>query len=805
MPGADAFESAGIEVVKVTVDRREKNIQSYAGSASAFSQDDLQRVGVNSVKELSAVAPSLEVGVQEGNVEIFIRGVGSTNNTELGDPSASTHIDGIYIPRPRGVGSMFYDLERVEMNRGPQGTIRGRNAVAGSLNLITAKPKLSEFGAEAQVQLGNYSQRMTRSVLNIPVGDKLAFRFATFSENHEPFYTNAGPIHTLKATESADSLAYRASAKWVPTEQLTVNVSHDFTQERGTGYSGTNFAPALKAGILPQEIKNPRAVVYRGPQADQNMRQFGFKGDATYDLGPVQVQYLGGYRALNYHQTTGGNAGIAFPGMLPPTNLDDWSTSYWHTTSHSQVHELRAFASDAARLRWTAGIFFFNEKQTGFLGSVQDQSNAFGGVEFNMPYVRGQSEAGYVDATFDIKPIWRVLGGFRYTNEMKSRYGGIGNVYGFTYPNAGNFRSGTEGFRFLEGRANLPGGFNTDINATNIWEQFRDGTTAGARDNLNIPGTGSQTWGRSVPQNASYKSKFPDFRVGTDYDVAPGHLAYFTFSTGHASGGFNDNFKLPAGSDGLSAVTPAPTYRPEQLYSFEVGSKNEFLDHRLKANAAVFDYEYRDMVLQNVISLAIPNAMMDQSANFAVRDNIGRARIIGAEVDGAYHLPHGFVVSLAGTFLHARALEGQIFDGRVAFDPTGSGSDKVSIKGKVLPRSPTITVNYSIAQNIKTSVGWFDWIVSAQTRSKYYMTIFNGEGIDTQGAVNPVLSDVVPSYTRVDVGAGYSRPDGKTRLDVFCSNLTDVAYMSSIINTPDLNLRFFNPPRQMGVRMSLYW
>ncbi|HEX2657442.1 MAG TPA: hypothetical protein VHU40_04190, partial [Polyangia bacterium] len=138
-------------------------------------------------------------------------------------------------------------------------------------------------------------------------------------------------------------------------------------------------------------------------------------------------------------------------------------------------------------------------------------------------------------------------------------------------------------------------------------------------------------------------------------------------------------------------------------------------------------------------------------------------------------------------------------------DPTGAASDKVKIDGKVLPRSPTITLNYSVAQNIKTSIGWFDWIVSAQTRSKYYMTIFNGEGFDSQGAVNPVLSDVVPTYTRIDVGAGYSRADGKSRVDVFCSNLTDVAYMSSIINTPDLNLRFFNPPRQMGVRLSLFW
>ena len=102
-------------------------------------------------------------------------------------------------------------------------------------------------------------------------------------------------------------------------------------------------------------------------------------------------------------------------------------------------------------------------------------------------------------------------------------------------------------------------------------------------------------------------------------------------------------------------------------------------------------------------------------------------------------------------------------------------------------------------------MGWFDWVVSAQTRTKYYMTIFNGEGLNPQGVVNPNLSDVVPSYTRVDLGVGYTRPDGKTRLDGFVSNLTNATYMTSLINTPGLNLRYFNAPRQIGVRLSLYW
>jgi len=417
-----------------------------------------------------------------------------------------------------------------------------------------------------------------------------------------------------------------------------------------------------------------------------------------------------------------------------------------------------------------------------------------------MPHVLGQSEAGYADATFDISKIWRAFGGFRLTHESKERTGGIGNVYGFSVPNLdGNFRLGTEGFRFIEDRSQT-GGYNTTVGASNQFEQFKNGVQFGARDTLGPNSVVNKAFGDLVPENGWYKNTFPDFRIGTDYDVAPGHLAYLSVTSGHASGGFNDNILV-----GDPPTTYAPTYKPEQLYAIEVGSKNEFLEHRLKANVAVFDYEYIDMVLQNVIAVPIPNAMDNQNAAFAVRDNIGRARILGAEFDGSYRLPYGLVLSLAGTFLHARAVDGKIFDGRVNFSPTGGTTDKVPISGKVLPRSPTLTLNYSLAQNIKTAVGWFDWIISAQTRTKYYMTIFNGEGVDTTGAINPLLSDDVPSYTRVDVGAGYARPDGKIRLDLFASNLTNVAYMSSIINTPGLNLRFFNPPRQVGVRLSLFW
>src|SRR3569623_1811638 len=503
-----------MEVVKVTVDRREKNIQSYAGSASAYSQEDLQRVGVNSVRDMSSVSPSLEIGTQEGNTEIFIRGVGSTNNTELGDPSAATHIDGIYIPRPRGVGSMFFDLERVEVNRGPQGTIRGRNATAGSINIITAKPKLSLWEASGEMQIGNYSQRLATAMVNIPIGDKLALRLAAFGEEHEPFFKNAGPVQTYSAAESADNLAYRAAAKWLPLSNITVLAGTDFTQENGTGYSGSNFNAPMKAGLLPSEIPDPRAVIYRGPQGMQKMQHWGAHTDITADLGPISLNYLGSYRNLKYYQNTGGNAGVAFPGqMLTDSQIDNWSTSIWNSASQSQVHALRAYTPDSWRFRGTAGVFVFHEKQQVTLYQVADNTYGYAGGEYNEPNIKGDSQAAYLDGTYDFLKWLRGTAGLRVTHETKERVDGFGT--GFSVSNVtatGPFRFGTEGFQPALGNRTI---YPTVGSTQDPPQVFLNGISRnGSRDTLQGLLQNGGAISSVTPQTGSYSDNFLDFRLG---------------------------------------------------------------------------------------------------------------------------------------------------------------------------------------------------------------------------------------------------------------------------------------------------
>ena len=775
--------------IVVTANRRETTLQKYAGAATVLTQQDLDKRGVKTVRDVANVMPSVEIGTQESNVEIYIRGVGTDYNTELGDPTVATHFDGVYIPRPRGVGSMLFDIERFEVSRGPQGTLRGRNAVAGSFNVIAAKPVLEEWLGEASLQLGNYSQRLARAMVNVPLGEMLALRVASFGEIRDPFYENAGPVKTIIPTESADTLAYRASLLFKPVRWAKLLLTQDFTQEKGTGYSGSNYQQALTKGILPEEIPNPRAVLFRGPQPAQKLQHWGIRANLDIDFGPVLLEYLGSFRGLSYQQVTAGNSGVAYPGQQPQ-NFDDWGVSYWDATSKSIVQELRLYAPNTSRLRWTAGGFLFNESQTTFLGTRVDNPGGYLGNEFNMPNVKGTSYAGYADAIFDIIKTWRATAGARISHESKKR-DGIGYNYSFSGLPSG-IRFGTEGFRFKAfDRTDYTAGGGAPFS------DFLNGIAAfGARDNIAAalmqPGVTLDS-SQLVEQHGKYDATFADFRVGSDYDLTANNLLYLLFSTGHKSGGFNDNAII-------NGISVAPTYKPEALYSTEIGSRNTFFDGLLAANVTAFWYHYTNQQFKNIKEIVPAGAENKAGGATSVISNAARSRVLGLEVELAARLPAGLRADVAATFLDARFTDGEVADTRVGW---GNALPIVSLDGNFLPRAPQLSVNYGLSQVIRTSFGRFDWTVAAQTRSTQYMTVFNGDGVDSEGKPNPNLSDKVSGYTRLDLNVGYTTPNSRIRIDAFMLNVTDVIYMSSFINTPNLNLRFFNPPRQFGARVTV--
>jgi len=212
-----------------------------------------------------------------------------------------------------------------------------------------------------------------------------------------------------------------------------------------------------------------------------------------------------------------------------------------------------------------------------------------------------------------------------------------------------------------------------------------------------------------------------------------------------------------------------------------------------------------------------------------VRDNAASANVMGIDIDFTYALPAGLEAEVHALLMDARFGDDvQVQDGRIGFDVSNY---VVDIGGNWLPRASPYTLNYTLSQLIPTMAGSFSWVVSGQTRGKHYMTPYNGEGklippenpeeaiaVDENGQPTSQayrdltrengsirLTDVVPAYTRFDIGVGWRHPEGRLSIDAFVNNIFDIAYATTIISTPGLNLRFFNPPRTAGVRVRVDW
>jgi iron complex outermembrane recepter protein len=462
--------------VIVTSNRRNEEQQKVSGVVQSVSGDQLRKDGVQELRNLQTVIPGLSISTQEGAVDIYIRGVGTGNNTELGDPGAAPHINGVYLPRPRGLGLMFYDLERVEVNKGPQGTLYGRNALAGTLNIITAKPKLGQTSGYLQADVSDRSGRGAEGAFNLPLGETMAARAAFQYVKRDMGYQNvSGPRATtpaadipfaeaagkLKPAGLEDNFGARLSYRWDINDKMRLQVMADGGQEKGTGYPGSNVRPAATATGKGADDLDLRKIHYRGPQGELKSKLWGLQSKLDYDFGPFGAELTGSARDVNFRQTNASSAGVDFEGFAP--NYDDFQRVYWQAKSRATIGELRFYNSDSNdQLNWNAGLFGFREKQaTAFMTTSDRGYCCYSGTEFTMPNTTVKSAALYADGTFKLDPENRVLGGLRYSKESKYRYGIGGNwglaLGGFrpddpTTPANENYsccfgtRYGTEGF-----------------------------------------------------------------------------------------------------------------------------------------------------------------------------------------------------------------------------------------------------------------------------------------------------------------------------------------------------------------------
>ena len=822
-PRSPTREIPFLDEVIVSVERIEQTLQSYEGTAIMASQSSLDVLGASDLVDLPAVMPGVEIANYESNTEVYVRGIGSNANTELGDPAVAPHLDDIYVPRPRGLGVAFFDLERVEVNVGPQGTVRGRNALGGTINLVSRKPQLRAFEAYAEYSVGDYELQELRGALNVPIGDTAAARLAVYSAQHDAYVENTGPLNSLLGWETQDDIGARVHFLFEPSEQFTILLSGDYLNTQGTGARGVDFFNAADEGFTVQSFDDDvRRVNMTGFSPEQDTDHWGAALNAIYRTDFLNVQYIGGYRDLSYsasHSTMGRN--IDFPldeqvtvergGIVAPGDPDadlyveeryygNFSGLIWDTTSETKTHELR-FTSpdDAERLTWALGFYTFKEEQAVFLGIPLDYNTNLPYLEFNQGETIGESDSVYADVTFALTDRLRVTGGARYSDESKERTGF--NFIAGVDTNGVAIRTNTPGFRMTGLNRDLK---NPDANGDGVPNTVEDFVLLyqagvaqfGVNDTLDeflagqcvqasafqgtcagYPGLGF-AFGSATVQTGENSDQYVDWRFRVGYDLTESNLLYFLVATGNKAPSFNDTVDLDTGP-GEDLFTPP--VGPEKSTMYEIGSKNtlEIGGNPLVLNASAYYVDYTDQVFSALVGIELLDS--DPSNDFGCQDtdpntpcstitlnqNIGESTNMGVQLDAAYRFGRGF--NLAATLLWQ---DTEYKDGSVVTDgrrnaPPGASTLQVDLGGNELPRTPPLTLNVRAGQDVTLLTGTLDWVVSATYKSSHFLTAFNGgPGQDGAREVTAVDASGVATAFGPELLRLYDEVDGYTHIDL---------------------------------------
>ncbi|WP_324698880.1 TonB-dependent receptor [Novosphingobium sp. RL4] len=328
----------------VTAERRTSTVQSTPIAMVALSGDLIATQRIDTVSQLPAFVPGLTVashGFSGGQAVLAIRGIGNANL--IGDPTVAFHVDGQYFSLGRALNGTFFDLERVEVLKGPQGTLYGRNSTAGVVNVITAKPE-NYFDANATLAYGNYNHVGVQGMINVPIVDeKLAARLAVNYVRHDGYQKSKTP--GVQDIDDANDLALRGSLRFTPTETLAIQLTVETfnIDKNGSGYQ------ALNNPYVPADQFDP-FTNYFNTNGYNKQKSASYRGTVSWDMGRVSLNSLTAYKVDRLDQLTdqdGNNVQV--------------STAERHFRQTAFQQELRLTNSNPGVVDWQVGAFYYRE------------------------------------------------------------------------------------------------------------------------------------------------------------------------------------------------------------------------------------------------------------------------------------------------------------------------------------------------------------------------------------------------------------------------------------------------------------
>lgn len=552
---ADASSEGGISDIVVTASRRVENVQRAALSIQALSSEDLTRANVTKPEDLNAIAPGLSVGTGGNSPQVYIRGVGNFGTNSLSEGAVAFNLDGVYIARQHTTRGMFFDLARVEVLKGPQGTLYGRNASGGAINVITNRPKLGERSGYFDLMVGNYTTIQAEAGINLPLGETAALRVSGQSVHRDGYLSDG---YDDEKTKSA-----RVQLYWEPNSDVSILLNGNFQKVEGMGAGappvpqlpGDKFQGATNAtvaGIIQAQPGIGQFLI--SPQTDGfiDYTTYAVGGELNWNLGFAKLTVIPAFRQSDIRDLT------YVPGF-----------SVFQSYREKQTSVEARLGNDSSDLKWVLGGYFFDQQVDGPPGGPQQI--AFQGVStFTISDFSSnvRSYAAFGQATYSLTDRFRVTGGLRYTYERKQLSEYLTN-FGLPAPPPAAPGTCTAGF----------------------FDPFSPTPPRFCHLEIDLRG--------NVP-DLTYSSV--TWKAGVEFDVAERSMAYASASTGFKSGGF---FSAP----------PPNTFRPEKITAFDIGIKNRFLDNRLQLNLSAFYWRYTDHQETFVGPTSIPGFVAQNTYN----------------------------------------------------------------------------------------------------------------------------------------------------------------------------------------------
>ena len=737
----DAASTATVENVEqgtgdilVTARRRQETIQTTPISITAHSAASLEARGVTDLAGIEAITPGLTLRGNapiSGNPDaavVFIRGVGQLDFSIFTDPGVGIYLDGVYVARSTGAVLDLVDIDRVEVLRGPQGTLFGRNTIGGAISIVSKRPA-EEFGGSVNATTGSYNRVQLQGSVDIPLGPTLFSKFSGFIHKRDGYVKR---LVTGQDLGDDNALAGRAQFLWKPDDSFSALLSVDGTRKReggsptvpidlvGTGYVNLANGPAARPAaasngsfaylfnrLSATHPANPLCTT--NPDASRDCFGAAWETNdpyATNGTYPAKARLDIFGTSLTLEKTLGWGTLRSISAYRRLHN------DYGKDTDHTPYDLTRITYSDRQeqfsqefnlsgrsfnRLDWLLGLYYFNE--TG--NETFDNFNPIA-TTLADSHIDNSNFAAFGEATLDVTPWLHLTGGIRWTHETK---------------------------------------------------RFRTDQLVGYQDPAIIaafPSFGTLAGKRIVADNSWQKQTFNQWtpRATLTANLTPDAIVYATWSKGFKSGGFDGRYVPGFGATGFVLFDEPNRYDPEKLTLYEAGFKFASPDRRIRVNGALFRSDYRDLQVPYV-----------PPGNIGVSylSNAAKARIEGGEFEIALAPTPGLLLAYGASYTDARYLE---------LDPARVPTIKITNSFPVTPKW-TLNGTLSYAAPLDghgTLTPRVDW---------------SYRGRQVNDAENRPTS-WQPGYHLFNASIAYDSEDTLWRVTLAVTNIGDKRYLTSL-------------------------